>query len=110
MANIHIERAHGMGLAEARQTARQWAAQAEEKYQLQGRYDEGQQGDTFSFQRTGVSGTMRVTDQAFTLDAKLGFLMGAFKPQIEAEMVKKIDALIARAVTASNSTNSANSA
>ena len=96
MADIHIERAHGMDLAQARQTARHWATQAEEKYQLQGSYDEGPENDTFSFQRTGVSGTMQVTGQAFTLDAKLGFLLGAFKSQIEAEMIKKIDALIAR--------------
>ena len=108
MADIHIERAHGMDLAQARQTARHWAAQAEEKYQLQGRYDEGADLDTFSFQRAGVSGTLQVTGQAFTLDAKLGFLLGAFKPQIEAEMVKKIDALIAQtAQTAIQPTDSA---
>lgn len=96
MADIHIERAHGMDLAQARQTARQWAVQAEEKYQLQGQYDEGAEADRFTFQRAGVSGTLQITAQDFTLDTKLGFLLGAFKPQIEAEMVKKIDALIAR--------------
>ena len=105
MADIHIERAHSMDLAQARQTARHWATQAEEKYQLQGSYDEGADADTFSFQRAGVSGAMQVTGQAFTLDAKLGFLLSAFKPQIEAEMVKKIDALIAR--TATHNTDSA---
>lgn len=96
MADIHIERDHGMDLTQARQTARHWAIQAEEKYQLHGDYTEGPEADTFSFQRAGVSGTLQITGQAFTLDAKLGFLFGAFKPQIEAEMVKKIDALIAR--------------
>ena len=96
MADIHIQRDHGMDLAQARLTARHWATQAEEKYQLQCRYNEGLDADTFSFQRAGVTGTMHVTGQAFTLDAKLGFLLGAFKPQIEAEMIKKIDALIAR--------------
>ena len=105
MADIHIERAHGMDLTQARQTARHWATQAEEKYQLQGSYDEGPEGDTFSFQRTGVSGTLQVTGQAFTLDAKLGFLLSAFKPQIEAEMTKKIDTLIAR--TSPDSANQA---
>lgn len=96
MADIHIERAHGMDLTQARQTARHWVAQAEEKYQLQGQYVEGAETDTFTFQRSGVSGSLQVTAQDFTLNAKLGFLLGAFKPQIEAEMVKKIDVLIAR--------------
>ena len=96
MADIHIERSHSMDLAQARQTAQRWASQAEAKYQLQCSYEEGEQADTFLFQRAGVSGTMRVTGDSFTLDAKLGFLLGAFKPQIEAEMVKKIDTLLAR--------------
>lgn len=94
MANIHIERTHSMGLAQARQTAQRWAAQAEEKYQLQCSYVESDARDTFSFARAGVSGTLQITPDAFTLDAKLGFLMSAFAPQIEAEMVKKIDGLI----------------
>ena len=95
MANIHIERNHGMSLPQARQTAQRWAAQAEEKYQLQCTYAEGEALDTFSFERAGVNGTLQITGQTFTLDAKLGFLMSAFAPQIKAEMVKKIDGLIA---------------
>ncbi len=96
MADIHIERTHGMDLLQARQTAQHWATQAQEKYQLQGAYAEGPEADTFSFERAGVTGTLQVTGQAFTLDARLGFLMSAFAPQIEAEMVKKIDALVAK--------------
>ena len=96
MATIHIERAHSMDLAQARQTARHWVTQAEQKYQLQCRYAEGEQVDTCSFERAGVSGTMRVGDKTFTLQAKLGFLLGAFKPQIEAEMTRKLDELIAK--------------
>ena len=96
MADIHIERAHGMNLPQARHTAQHWVTQAEQKYQLQCHYAEGEHEDTCSFQRAGVSGTMRVDAQTFTLDAKLGFLLGAFKPQIESEMVSKLDALIAK--------------
>ena len=99
MPHIHIERAHGMDLQQARQTAQRWAMQAEQKYQLQCRYAQGEHLDTCSFERAGVSGTMQVDDQNFTLDAKLGFLLGAFKPQIEAEMVSKLDGLIAKTVT-----------
>jgi putative polyhydroxyalkanoate system protein len=95
MATIHIQRAHGMDLQQARQTAQHWAEQAEQKYQLSGAYAQGADADTFSFERAGITGTMQITGQTFTLDAKLGFLMSAFAPQIEAEMVKKIDGLIA---------------
>ena len=34
--------------------------------------------------------------QAFLLQAKLGFLLGAFKDKIESEIVKNLDALIAK--------------
>jgi hypothetical protein len=36
-----------------------------------------------------------VTGDHFDLDAKLGFLLGAFKGRIEAEIVKNLDDLLA---------------
>ena len=51
--------------------------------------------DEVSFTRSGVTGTLLVTKDAFTLDAKLGFLLGAFKDRIESEIVKNLDALLA---------------
>jgi hypothetical protein len=33
---------------------------------------------------------------AFELDAKLGFLLGAFRDRIESEIVKNLDALLAK--------------
>ena len=38
---------------------------------------------------------MVVTGDHFDLDAKLGFLLGAFKGKIEAEIVKNLDNLLA---------------
>ena len=96
MADIHIQRDHGMGLTQARQTARHWATQAEEKYQLRCSYNEGTDADTFSFERAGVSGTLQVTGQTFKLDAKLGFLLGAFSKTIESEIEKNLDDLLAK--------------
>ena len=95
MADIHIERAHGLGLIEARKVASQWAEQAQVKFDMACRYEEGASADTVSFKRSGVQGTLAVTQDRFTLDASLGFLLGMFKDKIEGEIVKNLDALMA---------------
>ena len=94
MADIHIEREHSMGLVRARKTAFQWAEQVEEKFDMSCTYEEGATTDEVSFKRSGVSGTLQVTKDSFVLDAKLGFLLGAFKDRIEGEIGKNLDALI----------------
>ena len=96
MADIHIERQHGMSLTQARKAAFAWAEQAEEKFDMACVYEEGKTADEVSFTRSGVSGTLTVTQDTFTLQAKLGFLLGAFKDRIEGEIVKNLDALIAK--------------
>ena len=96
MANIHIERPHGMSLAEARKAAFTWAEQAEQKFDMECTYEEGETSDEVSFSRTGVSGTLTVNKDVFELQAKLGFLLGTFKEKIEAEIAKNLDALIAK--------------
>ena len=96
MADIQIERKHGMSMAQARTAAFQWAEQAEEKFDMTCTYEEGDASDEVSFARSGVSGTLTVTRDVFQLQAKLGFLLGAFKDRIEGEIVKNLDALIAK--------------
>ena len=94
MADIHIDRQHTLGLQAARQIAIQWAEQAEAQFGMECTYEEGTTSDLLSFSRTGVHGTLAVTKDGFELAAKLGFLLGAFKEKIEAEIVKNLDALI----------------
>jgi putative polyhydroxyalkanoate system protein len=96
MADIHIEREHTLGLAQARKIAFKWAEQVEEKFDMSCTYEEGTSEDEVSFTRSGVSGTLKVTKDLFELDAKLGFLLGAFKDKIEGEIVKNLDALLAQ--------------
>lgn len=96
MADIHITRQHGMSLLEARKAAFQWAEQAEAKFGMECTYEEGRDSDECSFTRSGVSGTLTVDKNTFELQAKLGFLIGAFKEKIETEIVKNLDALIAK--------------
>jgi putative polyhydroxyalkanoate system protein len=95
MADIHIEREHTLGLPAARKLAWQWAEQAENEFDMSCTYEEGSQADEVQFTRSGVSGCLRVTSERFVLDAKLGFLLGAFKERIESEIVKNLDTLLA---------------
>ncbi len=95
MADIHIEREHLMGLHEARKVAFKWAEQVEEEFHMTCTYEEGKTSDLLSFNRTGAHGTLTVTKDRFELNARLGFLLGAFKDRIEEEIVRNLDALIA---------------
>lgn len=96
MADIHIRREHQLGLPGARKVAWQWAEQAESEFDMACTYAEGPDGDEVQFSRSGVSGTLRVSGDCFELDAKLGFLLGAFKDRIESEIVRNLDELLAR--------------
>ena len=96
MADIHIERKHTLGLPEARKIAFKWAEMAEEKFDMECTYEEGQTEDLVTFTRSGVSGELKVTPDLLELHAKLGFLLGAFKDKIEGEIVKNLDTLLAK--------------
>jgi putative polyhydroxyalkanoate system protein len=94
MPDIHIERDHALGLAKARELAFKWAEQAEQKLAMECVYEEGKVADIVTFTRSGVNGELRVTQDRFALDARLGFLLGAFKTRIEAEITKNLDLLL----------------
>ena len=95
MAELNIVREHALGLAKARKVAFKWAEQAEQEFGMQCTYQEGKHCDEVDFVRAGVNGILTVTKDQFELRAKLGFLLGAFKGKIEAEIVKNLDALLA---------------
>ncbi len=96
MADIHIERDHQLGLSGARKLAWRWAEQAESEFDMSCTYEEGNDCDEVQFTRSGVSGTLKVSAERFELDARLGFLLGAFKDRIESEIVKNLDDLLAK--------------
>jgi putative polyhydroxyalkanoate system protein len=98
MADIHIHRHHALGLAKARDIAFNWAEDVEKNLDMTCTYEEGKTEDCVSFTRSGVSGTLKVTKDGFELQAKLGFLVGAFKNKIEAEISKNLDALLSKPV------------
>lgn len=98
MAEIRIHRAHQLGLAKAREVAWTWAEKLEQKFDMECTVHEGADSDTVSFTRSGVDGELTVAADHFEVVAQLGFLMGAFKDTIAAEIDKQFDELLAGGV------------
>lgn len=97
MPDIRIHRDHSLGLAEARKVAWQWAETAEAKFGMDCSVLEGETSDTVEFTRSGVNGRLIVAADHFDLEAKLGFLLGAFARTIEGEILKNLDDLLGAA-------------
>ncbi len=95
MPDIRIHRDHTLGLAKARKVAWQWAEQAEQEFDMECSVLEGETSDTVEFSRSGVKGRLVVAADHFDLEAKLGFLLGAFSKTIEGEITKNLDTLLA---------------
>lgn len=104
MPDIKIHRTHQLGLAKARKVALQWAEDAEKKFDMECTILEGETSDTVEFTRSGVNGTLVVAPDHFDLNAKLGFLLGAFSKTIESEIEKNLDALLAAGKAAAKKT------
>jgi putative polyhydroxyalkanoate system protein len=96
MPDIRIHRKHKLGLAKAREVAWKWAEDVEKKFDMDCTVLEGETSDTVEFKRMGVNGTLIVAADHFDLDAKLGFLLGAFSKTIENEIESNLDALLAK--------------
>ena len=94
MADLHIVRKHSLGLLKARKIAFDWAEQVERDFGMECTYEEGRSADTVRFTRSGVQGELQVTKDHVELNARLGFLLGAFKERIEGEIVKLLDGLL----------------
>jgi putative polyhydroxyalkanoate system protein len=94
VSDIRIHREHQLGLAKARKIAWTWAEQVEADFGMDCSVLEGVTSDTVEFKRSGVSGRLIVAGDHFDLEAKLGFLLGAFRGRIEGEIVKNLDKLL----------------
>jgi putative polyhydroxyalkanoate system protein len=96
MPDIKIHREHALGLAKARKVALKWAEDVEKDFGMECTVIEGETSDTVRFKRSGVNGQLIVAADHFDLDAKLGFLLGAFAKTIENEICKNLDGLLAK--------------
>ena len=106
MADIRIHREHQLGLKKARVIAWKWAEDVEQNFDMECTVIEGEFSDTVQFTRSGVTGELVVAADHFDLNAKLGFLLGAFAKTIEKEILNNLDRQLAAAAPATKKTAS----
>jgi putative polyhydroxyalkanoate system protein len=87
MADIELQRDHALGLKKAKAAAQKIADEMAESFDMESEWE----GNVLHFSRSGVSGQMTVTKTSVEMNAKLGFLLAAFKPKIEAQIEKNFD-------------------
>jgi putative polyhydroxyalkanoate system protein len=97
MSDIKFQQSHDLGMDKARDLAVKWIEDASKKMGLSCKHVQGDQQDTITFERMGVNGTMLVSGTSFDLNVKLGMMMAAFKPMIEAEISKNLGRIIDKA-------------
>jgi len=98
--DIRIHREHQLGLPKARKIAWKWAEEVEQQFGMECTVLEGETSDTVEFTRAGCNGRLIVAADHFDLDAKLGFLLGAFSKTIETQIQKNLDVLLTEGAAA----------
>jgi putative polyhydroxyalkanoate system protein len=96
VSEIRIHRKHELGLPKARKIAWKWAEEVEQRFDMQCTVIEGEHEDIVEFTRIGVHGKLIVAADHFDLDARLGFLLGAFSKTIENQIQQNLDDLLAK--------------
>ncbi len=84
MTQIVFERAHEIGLERARAVAQRLADEMLEEFRVKSHW----QGDALHFERSGLSGVLEVFEEHLRLEARLGFLLAAYRPRIEERLAE----------------------
>ncbi|MGH8091207.1 MAG: polyhydroxyalkanoic acid system family protein [Rudaea sp.] len=87
MSQIDIRRKHGKSLKAAKAAVGKTAEAMGRKFAIVSEWD----GDTLLFSRGGVNGRIHVGKSEVRVHAELGFLLGALKPMIDAEIHRQLD-------------------
>ncbi|HEY5780537.1 MAG TPA: polyhydroxyalkanoic acid system family protein [Lysobacter sp.] len=88
MSNIDIRHAHSLPPKQAHQAVQEVAEKLAERFGVAYAWD-GE--DTLHFNRSGVDGHIALEPQQLRVTAHLGFLLGALKGPIEAEIRRVLD-------------------
>ena len=87
MADLKVVRKHTIGLKKAKVAAQKVADDLAQEYGM----DSAWEGDVLRFTRSGVDGQLTVSKDQVVLDAKLGFVLSAFRHRIEEHVNENFD-------------------
>ena len=87
MASIDIQHPHTLAPPRARQAVQEIADKLADRYGAECRWD----GDILDFTRSGIDGRIALLPGQVHVTAQLGFLLGAMKGPIEAEIRRVLD-------------------
>lgn len=91
MADISIRQAHKLPHSKAKAAAQKVADQLAAEYDMTSEWN----GDILRFKRSGVSGSLKISEKDATLEISLGFLLKAFAPTIEEKVTAKMKKVFA---------------
>ena len=86
MPAIDIHAKHTMNRKDAQDAADELASDLASKFDIEYGWDE----DTLRFERSGVSGTIRVDGEQIHIVAQLGFMLSLFKDTLESEIRRQL--------------------
>ena len=86
MADISITQAHALPHGKAKDAAQKVADQMADEYDMALAWE----GDVLTFKRSGVAGSLTISDKFARLEITLGFLLKAFAPTIEEKVSAKM--------------------
>lgn len=92
MPSIKLNQAHSKPLPEVRELANDLAAKLKEAYDVSSSWDNDNQ---LRFKRTGLSGTLKITDTNVAINLDLNFLLSSFKSTIEQRVREQLAAKLA---------------
>ena len=91
MSDITLVEHHALTMTQARAVAQQVAEQMQADYEIGYTWE----GDVLNFKRSGVSGTLALTDGQARLDITLGFMLKGFRKKIEEQVGRNMHKLFA---------------
>lgn len=90
MANVHLKQSHNKPGNELRVIADELADKLGKKYQLKSKWH----GNTLEFKRSGLHGSLILSDTEVSISLKLGMMMSTFARTIKKELAQSLkDAL-----------------
>jgi putative polyhydroxyalkanoate system protein len=91
MPKIDIHQPHQLPIADARSRVDRVASRMREKFAMESRWD----GDTLTFTRAGVKGTIAVGATSVDVHAELGMMLAPLKGMVEQEIRRKLEEQLA---------------